>query len=221
MKLKEFFETKKIEKIEKGYINKEKEFLYLENIYLKESKMENLKEVKNYCRNGKLIEHGYLKNGKRDGEWRYYTRRTTRKGKKIEDVLIRNYADGILDGSLTLLHRIEGIEKVIEKGTYKDGKRVGEWISYHFYGNIKEKLNYKDGKRDGEYFSYYHDSVLKEKGFYKDDKKHGKFTRCWISGKLREKLNYKDDEKHGQCVEYDTNGEVVYDDVYKKGCRIC
>lgn len=58
--------------------------------------------------------------------------------------------------------------KVMYKGSYKNGKKDGEWISYYKGGKIKLKANYKNGRRDGELISYDKNGKIKFKSNYKD-----------------------------------------------------
>ena len=41
------------------------------------------------------------------------------------------------------------------QGTFKDGKEIGPWITYHDNGQLQSKGNYKDGKRDGPWVFFY------------------------------------------------------------------
>ena len=45
--------------------------------------------------------------------------------------------------------------KLKEICTYVDGKKNGEYISYHENGQISEIITYIDHKKNGEYKSYY------------------------------------------------------------------
>ena len=64
----------------------------------------------------------------------------------------------------------------IAKGSFKNGKREGEWIEWQDTGptyRYKSRGNYKNGKREGAWVYYDEDRmVLKEKtGTYKNGKK--------------------------------------------------
>ncbi|UUV16922.1 hypothetical protein NRK67_03170 [Fusobacteria bacterium ZRK30] len=60
--------------------------------------------------------------------------------------------------------------KIIYKGTFNDGKKDGEWITYYKCEIIKLKANYKDGKKHGELISYNKNGQIKSKSNYKDGK---------------------------------------------------
>jgi len=65
--------------------------------------------------------------------------------------------------------------KLRETGSYKLGKREGEWKSYHDNGKLSEIVSYKDGKKEGEWKSYYDNGKLAQIVFYKD----GKIEEGW------------------------------------------
>jgi len=41
-----------------------------------------------------------------------------------------------------------------EQGSFRNGERVGTWVSYWENGQLSFKENYKNGKEEGEYISY-------------------------------------------------------------------
>ena len=41
-----------------------------------------------------------------------------------------------------------------ENGKFKNGRRYGEWISYHENGQLKSEGNYKDGEKDTHLLNY-------------------------------------------------------------------
>ena len=47
-----------------------------------------------------------------------------------------------------------------ENGKFSNGKKNGEWLSYHKNGQLKDKENYKNGWKDGFWESYYDDGRL-------------------------------------------------------------
>jgi len=83
-----------------------------------------------------------------------------------------------------------------EKGSYKNGKKEGEWVEYYPKGLVGggytrarslRKGSYKDGEREGEWYYYYDDD-----------------------GKLSAKGSYKNgEEEEGEWVRYNKDGTVV------------
>jgi antitoxin component YwqK of YwqJK toxin-antitoxin module len=63
--------------------------------------------------------------------------------------------------------------QLLEKGTRKNGKKVGPWVRYYDNGQLSFKGNYKEGKRDGPWISHNKDGTVNPKftGTYKDSKK--------------------------------------------------
>lgn len=58
--------------------------------------------------------------------------------------------------------------KIIYKGSFNNGKKDGEWITYYKCEIIKLKANYKNGKKDGELITYNKNRQIKSKSNYKD-----------------------------------------------------
>ena len=63
----------------------------------------------------------------------------------------------------------------IYKGSIKNGKREGAWISYYDNGQLDFKGNYKNGKREGAWISYWSNGQLRYKGNYKNGKEEGEW----------------------------------------------
>jgi antitoxin component YwqK of YwqJK toxin-antitoxin module len=93
-----------------------------------------------YFKNGDIWKKGYLKDGKRDGEFIEYG----------------------LFGSRDIYHK-----RIVQN--YKDGKLEGEYIHYFDTGDVNVVGNYKDGKLEGENTYYDKNGKIYWKGIYKDD----------------------------------------------------
>ena len=93
-----------------------------------------------YFKNGDIWKKGYLKDGKRDGEFIEYG----------------------LFGSRDIYHK-----RIVQN--YKDGKLDGEYIHYFDTGDVNVVGNYKDGKLEGENTYYDKNGKIYWKGIYKDD----------------------------------------------------
>ena len=55
----------------------------------------------------------------------------------------------------------------IENGNIKNGRKNGEWVSYHKNGQLDTKGNWKDGQLDGLRESYHENGKLFIKNSYK------------------------------------------------------
>ena len=86
----------------------------------------------------------------------------------------------------------------IYKGSIKNGKREGAWISYYDNGQLHFKGNYKNGKREGAWILY------------------------WNNGQLYSKRNYKNGKKEGAWVEYEKDGTLYRErsGTFKNGYKI-
>ena len=63
-----------------------------------------------------------------------------------------------------LLERLTGKTK----GSFKNGKRDGSWLSYWENGKLQSKTNHKNGKPEGSWVSYHLNGQLRDKGQYKN-----------------------------------------------------
>jgi len=101
-----------------------------------------------------------------------------------------------------------------EKGSIKNGKKVGPWIDCQDSRQITSKGNYKYGKRVGPWVIYFDNGLimskgnLTSKGNYKYGKKDGPWVGYWDNGKLESKGTYKDGEMDGPWFSYWENGTV-------------
>ena len=48
----------------------------------------------------------------------------------------------------------------LTKGSIRNGKREGAWISYFSNGQLRYKGNYKNGEQEGEWVSYFSDGYM-------------------------------------------------------------
>ena len=93
-----------------------------------------------------------------------------------------------------------------KQGSFKDGKKVGPWTSYHRNGQLKTKGTYKDGKKNGLWVRYHDNGKLHSKSNYKDGKRDGPFIFYFYTGQLGSKGTYKNDKRDGPWVFYEVNG---------------
>lgn len=98
--------------------------LQAKNVFA-ENGMDVVTEI--YSEKGKVVATGFYKNKKRDGEWRYFD--------ENEDVmiLVENYSFGVLNGHWVSYYRTG--EPQFE-GEYKDGIKIGKWVTYDPEGNV-------------------------------------------------------------------------------------
>ena len=78
------------------------------------------------------------------------------------------------------------------KGSFKNGKRDGSWLSYWVNGKLQSKTNHKNGKLEGSWVSYHLNGQLRDKGQYKNGLKDGSWFSYFGNGQLSFRRNYKD-----------------------------
>ena len=78
------------------------------------------------------------------------------------------------------------------KGSFKNGKRDGSWLSYWANGKLQSKTNHKNGKLEGSWVSYHLNGQLRDKGQYKNGLKDGSWFSYFGNGQLSSRRNYKD-----------------------------
>ena len=101
--------------------------------------------------------------------------------------------------------------------TIKDGKMIGEYLSFFNNGKLNVKCFYdKDGEYHGEYLSYsYTDGSLYIKSFYKNGKKIGLHETYHRSGVVWIIENYNNNgEKHGYEKWFCSNGQLQKEILY-------
>ena len=62
------------------------------------------------------------------------------------------------------------------KGSFKSGKRDGEWEKYYENGQLSFKGRYKDGNKVGPWVEYSSNGNLESKGIYLNGQRSGKWV---------------------------------------------
>jgi len=96
--------------------------------------------------------------------------------------------------------------------SYKNGKRVGRYLSYYPNGNFRETAVYGYGALQGEYTAYNSLGEIIEKGKYKEGEKHG----FWIWKWRGIKGNFSKGEKNRKWVYYNEDGSTCVE-MWAKG----
>jgi antitoxin component YwqK of YwqJK toxin-antitoxin module len=108
------------------------------------------------------------------------------------------------------------------KGSFKNGKRDGSWLSYWANGKLKSKGNYKNDNLEGSWTEYYDNGQLFYKGKYKDWLEEGYWVMYWENGQLKSKGNYKRGSQEGSWIYYNEDGTIWEDatGTYRNGKMI-
>lgn len=77
--------------------------------------------------------------------------------------------------------------QIAEKGNYKNGLKVGLWITWHPNGEIETTQKWINGLRTGMYNKYDNNGLVAESGCFKNDKKQG----IWYNYVKKDSANYK------------------------------
>ncbi len=133
---------------------------------------------------GNIMETGYVKNGKKAGEWNKY------RGHNI--VGVKHYIDGKLFGPAL---KINDRNQVTKMEHYKNDKLDGLAAEYKFSRPIKELL-YSNGKLDGQARYYFVNSGKLQKLIdYKQGIIDGEFKQYNEEGQLILEYKYENGKK--------------------------
>lgn len=112
---------------------------------------ENTKRVKVYDHNAILICTGLEVDGKKEGEWTWMHANFKPKYRGV-------FRNGVREDVWKWFHG-NGAEKMIIE--YRGGKRDGHYREKNISGHVVKEGNYKQGVRVGEWISYYEDGTRK------------------------------------------------------------
>ena len=184
-----------------------------------DGKMNGLWKLTN-PQNGKLLEEGYLKNGKKDGKWVTYHSNS-------EPHIVSEYKDNKLNGPLK---EYDNKGYLVVDAIYKDSVVVGQYKEYYggaiaAYGytpgkNLKKEGTFKNGKLDGEWLSYYENGQLAIKSNYKNGNLDGAYLEYSREGQLIIEVNYVDGQPDGTFKRYSYNNAVEQIGEYDKGAKV-
>lgn len=144
-----------------------------------------VKHVMKKNEQGKIIEEGFLKNGKKEGQWITYDQ-TKGAISKIE-----SYVDGSLNGYSFVVSSRGYLD---EQAGYLNNVLNGRYFSYR-YGRPKSESYYKDGKLNGIQKEFYDNSKLQQETEFKDGIQNGVYKYYSDDGVLRMSYLYKNGEK--------------------------
>ena len=95
---------------------------------------------------------------------------------------------------------------------------ISEYADLHYpNGQLIEKISYKEGRKNGKFTGYYESGQTKYIRTYKDDKLEGKYADYTESGQILLKQSYANDLLDGASKEWYLNGEVKVKSSYTAG----
>lgn len=107
---------------------------------------------------------------------------------------------------------------LIESGSFKDGLKDGEWLTYSRKGNLLRKINYSGGKLDGKSEVFFTNGSPRLAAFFEKGKPAGTWTYYTSNGKVKLSGSYQDGKPVGIWTANDAKGKSAafsYD--YAKG----
>lgn len=150
-------------------------------------------------------EEGLLKDGKREGVFKYYDFMGILKKVGI-------FVGGEMNGLVQYFHPNGAVE---QEGNMKEDKAEGLWKGYYASGKLEAEIPYKDGKIDGQFKGYYENGTLMKEGIFVGGKKEGQFNEYHENGMLMNEGTYKDGKKEGQHKGYYRSGRLRADGFFK------
>jgi antitoxin component YwqK of YwqJK toxin-antitoxin module len=76
------------------------------------------------------------------------------------------------------------------EGTYKDGKREGQWTYWYENGKMWSQGTFIKGKSEGKRITFFENGKIRYDGFYKEDMRVGKWRFFDENGRLLKELDY-------------------------------
>ena len=126
-----------------------------------------------------------------------------------------NYLNGVLHGKYIIYEN----SKIKSLCTYKNGILDGDYI-FHETQYITNTHKYIDGLQQFSIFTEYYDDqhTFKKLEYYeKNDKKNGPYEEWYSDGNIKLNCNYTDDVLDGEYIQYDKNGSIIINEIYKMG----
>lgn len=107
----------------------------------------------------------------------------------------------------------------IEEGSYKDDRKIGEWIFYHLDGSTPRlKGNFVDGRPNGPYVRYSENGAVIEESAYNNKKQVGAFKTYYDDGTLKQEKTFNAEGKEeGPVTFYYETGQVQYEGTMVNG----
>lgn len=98
---------------------------------------------------------------------------------------------------------------VIEKGKFKSGSKIGEWVSYSSNGTPIKKIMYTDGKLNGDVSYYHNNGKMKLIGSFSNGLKVNDWKFYNQNEKIQWSQTFNDGIPTGKTLIYDRKGKKV------------
>jgi antitoxin component YwqK of YwqJK toxin-antitoxin module len=130
-----------------------------------------------------------------------------------------DFKNGLYDGECAFYRN----NRLVEKGTYSEGRKNGLYTEYYSDGErVKKESEYVAGKIDGTVKTYFTDGSLESERGFKNGKEHGP-DRLFRFGEEEpvHEFNFYEGEKDGRQVSRVTSNRGNYNEVvhYNRGVK--
>lgn len=98
--------------------------------------------------------------------------------------------------------------KIKVKGSFKNGKLNGSYISYFPNGKIRSMRSFVDDNLEGELKYYYPNGKTENEYMFVNDLKHGKVKYYYENGNLRREIDYVKGKMEGKDIFYFENKQT-------------
>lgn len=148
--------------------------------------------------NGHVLAEGAYKNGKQDGQWKYYTA----DGYLFSEY---NYAEGNLEGEASEYFK-NGRKKF--SLNYQTNELHGYYIERYIHGQIKQEGWFQNGLREQQWLHYTTEGVVESDNYYVFGNQHG----AWYDYNSNHELMRIDFYKNGNLMDkvyFNCNGDTI------------
>ena len=114
------------------------------------------------------------------------------------------YTGNLLHGEYIIFN---AHEKMICKGMFEQGKKIGEWQFWYPNGNIEHTEVWKNGKREGDFLYYSPDGTFKFEREYQNDEEIIKAEKTEKENKQKFLLFRKKEKKEDKKIKEETAEE--------------
>lgn len=112
-------------------------------------------------------------------------------------------------------HLFDNDKRLIVKGAFDKGLRVGKWMEWYSNGVIASMQEWRKGSLHGEVIRYNYDGIIRSVEKFGNGKKVGLHVFYSDEGKVLKTTAYRKDVKHGKETMFINQAPLVYR--YKKG----
>jgi len=163
---------------------------------------------KEYYEDGNILLEATAFEGEHDGEWTYY-----HLGGEVKE--IKTYVRGKAEGKWVSYYDDGQIEK---ERHYVDNLLEGKWVSYYPTGRLMLEWNFVGGKEEGKWVYYYPeaDAGTRWEEIYVNGQLENK-VGFYKNGNVWFEESYVDGSKHGKFIDYDEDGNITDEDIWKNG----